>query len=204
MEYLNCTERVKNSVHSARRSRREGRIPGIIYGDTIKSFMFEIAEMDLSREIARGGEHSLINVKINGTPHRALIKEIQRDPVNHKVIHIDLEEVDSDKIIHSEVPIIFIGEERLGRNGGILQKERDSVKVQCRASALPKHINVDLTGLTYGQTYRIRDIEAAADITFMEDPNTVIAAVTGENTNVTTPGEDDTPYPNETKIHNPE
>lgn len=204
MEILNCNVRNKNSAHDAKKIRKAGKIPGILYGEKINNMMFEISEMDLNREIASGGEHGVLNVTINGESHQALIKEIQRDPVNHKVIHIDLEDVSSDKIIQSEVPIMFMGEDMLGRNGGILQKEKDSVKVQCKADMLPKYINIDVAGLKYGETYRIRDIEISSEISFIEDPNTVIAAITGDNTKDTVINAGDTPYPDEIKIHNAE
>jgi large subunit ribosomal protein L25 len=203
MEILNCNVRNKNTAHDAKKIRRAGKIPGVLYGEKINNMLFEISEMDFNREITAGGEHGVVNVSINGETHQALIKEIQRDPVDHKVLHIDLEDVSSDQMVNSEVPIIFMGEDRLGRNGGILQKEKDSVKVQCKASMLPKHINIDVTGLKYGQTYRIRDIEIAEEISFIEDPNTVIATITGDNTKDTEVNGGETPYPNETKIHNP-
>jgi large subunit ribosomal protein L25 len=197
MEILNCNVRNKKASHDAKKVRRAGKIPGVLYGEKINNLLFEMAEMDLEREITAGGEHGIINVSINGETHQTLIKEIQRDPVNHKVLHIDLEDINSDKIVHSEVPIIFMGEDKLGRDGGILQKEKDSVKVQCKVNMLPKYINVDITGLKYGQTYRIRDIEVSKEIIFIEDPNTVIAAITGDNTKDTIVNGGDTPYPNE-------
>lgn len=183
MEILNCNERVKNSVHSAKRSRREGKIPGILYGEKLRNIMFEISEMDLNKEISRIGEHGTLKVNINGTEHDTLIKEIQREPANHKIIHIDLEEINPEKIVQTEVPLIFIGSERVASNGGIVQKEKDIVKIQCKASVIPKSINVDVSRMDRGKTFRIRDIEAASEITFMEDLNTIIAAVTGGNTN---------------------
>lgn len=201
MEILNCNVRSKATSHDAKKIRRSGRIPGVLYGEKINNLLFEISEMDLNREINAGGEHGVLNVNINGENHQALIKEIQRDPVNHKVIHIDLEDINDDKIIQSDVPIVFMGEDRMGRNGGILQKEKDSVKVQCKANMLPKYINIDVTGLKYGQTYRINDIEVSNEIIFLEDPNTVIVAITGDNTKDTVINSDDTPYPND-PIHN--
>lgn len=197
MEILNCNVRNKNTSHDARKIRRSGKVPGVLYGEKINNLMFEISEMDLNREITTGGEYGVLNISINGETHQALIKEIQRDPVSHKVIHIDLENINNDKIIQSDVPIVFMGEDRIGKNGGVLQKEKASVKVQCKADMLPKYINIDVTGLKYGQAFRVNDIETSAEIAFIEDPNTVIAAVTGYNTKDTAVNSGDTPYPND-------
>jgi large subunit ribosomal protein L25 len=186
MNSINCVERVKDSVHSAKKSRRSGRIPGILYGENLRNIMFEVGELELNREIFQNGEHGVFQVNINGSDHRTIIKEVQREPVNHKIIHIDLEEVSGDKIIQSEVPIHFLGSERVASNGGIVQKEKDVVKVQCKADALPKYINVDISGLTKGRTFKVKDIEIGEEISFIDDLNSVIATITGGNTNEVT------------------
>lgn len=184
MEILHCVERIKNNVHSAKKVRRGGGVPGILYGEKLNNIMFEISEMELNKEIQKGGEHGIINVDINGTTHKTLIKEIQRDPVNHNLVHIDLEEINGNKTIISEVPIMFNGETMVGKTGGILQKEKDSVKIQCEADKLPKYINVNLKDCKVGDVFRLGDLEVAQEITFMEDLNSVIASITGGNTSM--------------------
>jgi large subunit ribosomal protein L25 len=184
MENLQVRARMKNTAHDAKKVRRNGLVPGILYGEKLNNMMFEIGEMELSKEISKGGEHGVLDVDINGTSHKTLIKEIQRDPVNHKIIHIDLEEISGDKKIISEVPVIFNGEENVGRVGGILQKEKGSVKVQCKADMLPKYINVNIANCKIGDVFRVSDIEAASEITFMESLDNVLASVTDGNTNM--------------------
>lgn len=179
---LNCNTRVKNSRHDAKKIRRMGRVPGVLYGEHLTNLLFEISEMDLAREFSQEGEHGVLDVNLNGQSHRALIKEVQKDPVTHKIIHIDLEDINANKLIQTEVPIHFINEDKVTQNGGILQKEKGSVKIQCVADKLPRYIDVDLKNLTFGRTYKIADIELAGEITFVEDMQTVIAAVTGGNT----------------------
>jgi large subunit ribosomal protein L25 len=197
MSILNCNERVKNSRHDAGKVRRMGKVPGILYGENVSNLLFEIAEMDLTKEIGRQGEHGVVDVNISGTTHRTLIKEIQKDPVTHKIIHIDLEDINSEKTIQTEVPLHFINEDKVNQTGGILQKEKSSVKVQCKASNLPKYINVDMKNLKFGDVYKLNNIELAGEITFMEDINTVIATVTGGNTNDVTLSDDISNIPSE-------
>jgi large subunit ribosomal protein L25 len=184
MENLQVKARMKNTAHDAKKVRRKGLIPGILYGEKLNNMMFEIGEMELNKEISKGGEHGVLEVDINGSNHKTLIKEIQRDPVNHKIIHIDLEEVSGDKKIISEVPVIFSGEENVGRVGGILQKEKDSVKVQCKADKLPKYININIANCKVGDVYRVSDIEVSSEITFIDSLENVLASVTDANTNM--------------------
>lgn len=178
MENITLHKREKKTLHEAKKERRQGLVPGIIYGKNINNMLFEIAELELNKEIARSGEHGVLNVNMDGQNHKTLIKEIQRDPVHHKIMHIDLAELTENTIVHTEVPIVFTGEDLIMKKGGAVQKEKANVKVQCKGESIPKCINVDLSKLEIGDSYRIGDIEMSKDIAFVEDLNSIIASVT--------------------------
>ena len=182
MENLSAISRVKKTAHEAKKERRNGKVPGILYGKNISNMLFEIGEMELSKELIKTGEHGIVNINIDGEEHMALIKEIQKDPVNRKFMHIDLEELTNDTVVTTDVPLLFVGEDMVRRNGGILQKERNKVKVQCKGGSIPKSINIDVSGLSFGDTYRLADIEFSNEISILDDRNTVIAAVSDGNT----------------------
>lgn len=184
MENLNAIKREKKTAHEAKKERRNGRVPGILYGKNITNLLFEIGEMELTKELTRSGEHGIININIDGKNHMALIKQIQKDPVNRKLMHIDLEELSNDTVVVTDVPLHFIGEDKVVRNGGIIQKERNTVKVQCKGGNLPKSINVDISNLNFGDTYRLADIEFSNEISFVDDPKTVLVSITDTNTEV--------------------
>lgn len=182
MEFLRCDKREKHTSHESRKERRAGKIPGILYGKDISNCMFEVSDLELNKEIAINGEHGIIDMSLEGTHHKALIKEIQRDPVNHKIIHIDIEELKEDSEVTTEIPIIFMGENEVNKNGGIIQKEKSSIKVQCSVSDVPRYINVDLSNLHVGDTYRVSDIELSKEISIVDDLNAAIVAITDTNT----------------------
>jgi len=182
MEMLNASSRVKITSHEARKVRRSGKVPGILYGKHITNMLFEIGELELTKELSKNGEHGIVNIKIDGKDHMTLIKEVQKDPVSRKFMHIDLEELSNDTVVVADVPLVFVGDSQITRNGAILHKEKNKVKVQCKGGNLPKSISVDVSNLNFGETYRIANIEFSKEITLMEDPNTVIAAITDANT----------------------
>jgi large subunit ribosomal protein L25 len=182
MENINAVSRIKKTAHEAKKERRSGKVPGILYGKNIGNLLFEIGEMELEKEIGQIGEHGIVNINIDGESHRALIKEVQKHPVNRKLMHIDLEELSNETVVTTDIPIFFVGEEKVARNGGILQKERNKVKVQCKGADIPKSINVDVTHLSFGDSFRLRDIEFSNEISFVDDRNTVIATITNANT----------------------
>lgn len=182
MEALKGKERIKDSLHSARRERRRGLVPGIIYGSERGNMLFEVGELELNKEISRLGVHGAVDIQINNENHKALIKEIQKDPVTKKILHIDLQEIDENKGIQTEVPLIFLGEIPSSRGGGIVQKEKSSVKVQGKYSEIPKVITIDVSNMHMGSVCRIADLEVASEISFMEDPDTVLAVVSRAGT----------------------
>ena len=181
MEKLIIKEREKNARHSARRNRREGNVPGILYGKNMENLMFEVGELELNNTIHKTGGHGVLDVSLNGSNHNVLIKEIQREPLNQKIIHIDFEELYENSRVITEVPIKFLGENTVNKNGGILQKERSSVKLQCTAANIPKVIQVDVSKLSVGDSCRIADIEFAQEISIMDAMNSVLATVTTVN-----------------------
>ncbi|QGU94982.1 50S ribosomal protein L25 [Clostridium bovifaecis] len=182
MEILRCEKRVKDSLHSAKRERRKGLVPGILYGSEIGNMLFEIGELELNKEISRLGEHGAVNLEINNESHKALIKEIQKDPVTQKIVHIDLQEINENKIIQTEVPLIFSGEISSSNGGGIVQKEKNNIRVQGKYNKIPKSITVDVSNMRIGDVYRISDLEISNEISFIEDPSTVVAVVSRAST----------------------
>lgn len=180
MNNLNFKVRELASGHSARRERRKGFIPGVLYGKKIGNFLFEVGELELGRELSSTGEHGIINFNFNGNDQKALLKEVQRDPVTHKIIHIDLEEIATNKEIQSEVPIQFVGEEWLNNKGAVLQKEKAVVKVSCKPDSLPKSIKMDVSKGELGAVYRFADLEIGNEISIIDDIKTVVASISNE------------------------
>lgn len=184
MNSLNLSKRDDSIPNNAKKLRREGKVPGILYGKNYKEFMFEVGELELCREISKNGEHGIVSFGLNGKDCDALIKDVQRDPVTHKILHLDLEELDQNKKIISTVPIYYEGEGYLSKKGMVLQKEKDSVKVECTADNLPKYIKINIDGSSNGYVYRAGDLEVASELSIIDDLNTVIASVTYERKTV--------------------
>lgn len=173
------TKRVKASNHDAKKIRKNGKIPAILYGMKKENTLLEFGAIELNKQLSITGEHGELIINIDGVERRTLIKEIQREPVDHYLTHIDLEEVDANKIITTEVSIHFVGEDTVRATGGILQKEKNSIKVQCAEGIMPKFVTVDFTGLTIGDTVRAENIKVAEGITILDDATCVIASITG-------------------------
>ena len=177
MEELILNKRIKNSSNSAKKERRHGLIPGVIYGKKLGNMMFEIGEMDLVNELCITGEHGVVNFDLDGYTGKAIIKDVQKDSLTHKVMHVDLEEIYGNEKVIAEVPIKFNGKDFLSEKGVVLQSQKDSVKVSCRPEDLPKTISLDVSKAQIGSVYKLSDLEIGSELSIMDDLSTVCASV---------------------------
>lgn len=177
MENLQVNQREKKTRHSSRQCRRKGLVPGVIYGKGINNFLFEIGELELNHALSVTGEHGLLSINSQEGSLNTLIKEVQRDPVTRKVLHIDLEKVEGNEEIETAVPINYVGEEYINKLDVVLQKNLDSIKVKCSPSNIPKGVNLNVGRAKPGDQFKIADIEFGNEITVVDDLNSIVASV---------------------------
>lgn len=177
MENLQVNQREKKTRHSSRQCRRKGLVPGVIYGKGINNFLFEIGELELNHALSVTGEHGLLSINSQEGSLNTLIKEVQRDPVTRKVLHIDLEKVEGNEEIEIAVPINYVGEEYINKLDAVLQKNLDSIKVKCSPSNIPKGVNLNVGRAKPGDQFKIADVEFGNEITVVDDLNSIVASV---------------------------
>lgn len=177
MENLQVNQREKKTRHSSRPCRRKGLVPGVIYGKGINNFLFEIGELELNHALSVTGEHGLLSINSQEGSLNTLIKEVQRDPVTRRVLHIDLEKVEGNEEIETAVPINYVGEEYINKLDAVLQKNLDSIKVKCSPSNIPKGVNLNVGRAKPGDQFKIADVEFGNEITVVDDLNSIVASV---------------------------
>ncbi|MDK0761507.1 50S ribosomal protein L25 [Clostridium perfringens] len=177
MENLQVNQREKKTRHSSRQCRRKGLVPGVIYGKGINNFLFEIGELELNHALSVTGEHGLLSINSQEGSLNTLIKEVQRDTVTRRVLHIDLEKVEGNEEIETAVPINYVGEEYINKLDAVLQKNLDSIKVKCSPSNIPKGVNLNVGRAKPGDQFKIEDVEFGNEITVVDDLNSIVASV---------------------------
>lgn len=177
MENLQVNQREKKTRHSSRQCRRKGLVPGVIYGKGINNFLFEIGELELNHALSVTGEHGLLSINSQEGSLNTLIKEVQRDPVTRRVLHIDLEKVEGNEEIETAGPINYVGEEYINKLDAVLQKNLDSIKVKCSPSNIPKGVNLNVGRAKPGDQFKIADVEFGNEITVVDDLNSIVASV---------------------------
>ncbi|HJQ50034.1 MAG TPA: 50S ribosomal protein L25 [Gaiellaceae bacterium] len=179
---LVVTNRERLGSAESRRLRREGLVPGVLYGNG-EPVAICIAERELRRALTgAAGLHSILDVEIDGkgSTHASILKEYQVDPVRGGVTHVDLQEVRLDKPIQASVSVhLHGGDDAPGvREGGVLSQPLREVTVEALPLEMPEHINLDVSGMEIGGTLRISDLTAPEGATLLDDPEMVVATVT--------------------------
>jgi large subunit ribosomal protein L25 len=163
---------------NVRRLRREGLIPGVLYGKgAARSFV--VGERDLRTALTGpSGMHAVVNVVIEGqeTAHHAVVKEFQQHPIRGTVTHIDFHEVRLDRPIETTVALTLVGEAPGSRMGGVVQALLREVRIEALPTAIPEHIEASVETLELGAMLRLEDVAVPEGTTFLDDPQTLVAS----------------------------
>lgn len=163
-------------TRNTKRLRRQGLIPGVLYGKANKAFV--VGERELRVALTGpSGLHAIVDVVIAGTttPHHAVLKEYQQHPVRGTITHVDFHEVRLDKPIQATVTVQLVGEAPGAKVGGVVSQVARELRVEALPSVIPEHIVVDISALELGESLRLADVVVVAGVTFLDDEQTVIA-----------------------------
>jgi large subunit ribosomal protein L25 len=162
----------------AGRLRREGKIPAVVYGLDKESVAVAVEWAELRRALTTdAGVNALIDLKVDGESNLTIVKDIQRDPVKRSVTHIDFLRVDPDVKLDVEVAIVLVGEPvELTREGGLVEQHLHSLVVQAKPTAIPRELEVDISGLTITESIKVNVIVLPEGVTTEVDPDELIVA----------------------------
>jgi large subunit ribosomal protein L25 len=159
---LEAQTRASFGKNEARRTRREGRVPGILYGgDGQQATAISVEPRALLKILhSESGANTLISLKLgNASDARVLVKDFQLDPVTREVLHADFYRVAMDRVLQVTIPLTVKGEAKgIKQQGGILEFIRREIEIECLPADIPEHVEIDVTELMLHQGIRVRDI----------------------------------------------
>jgi large subunit ribosomal protein L25 len=160
----------------AGRLRAEGKIPAVVYGHGMSPVSVAVEGRALRSALTTdAGLNALMTVQLDGTEHLVMARDVQRDPVRHRVIHVDFQIVRRDEVMSVEVPITLVGEaEAVHREDGIVAQELFSLTVQATPGNIPNNIEVDISALAVGDAIRVSDLKLPSGATTEVDPEAAI------------------------------
>lgn len=178
---LTATPRAGAGKGAARSLRRDGKIPAVIYGRGREAEPVMVETLALNRLLAQiAAATTIIDVTVEGrSPVKALIREIQRNPVRPAdIIHLDLYEVHADQKLTVEVPVKLIGVPDGVKNfGGVLDQIMHDMEIRVLPADIPEHIDVDVSALAIGQSIHISDLPPSDKYEIMNEARQTVCTV---------------------------
>ncbi len=174
---LKVSPREKLTKGGLNKARRSGKIPAQLYGkETTPTSVFLEGQdfIDVAKHIT---ESMIIDLNLDGKKYPALMKEIQRETLSSKIVHIDFNIIERGQKLHVKVPLHLVGVAKGVREGGILEHAIHEIEVECEPDALPEKLEVDISGLEANHALHLRDISIPKGVKLLTGLETVIAII---------------------------
>lgn len=177
---LEAEARTPGTKNEARRVRRDGKIPAVVYGAGKDSLPISVDPRVATRILnSETGHNTIFDLALNGEKTKAMIVDWQYEPIKGRLLHIDLKRIALDKLLRVSVPIFLKGEAAgVKQEGGILEQMLREVEIECLPADIPSHIDVDVSHLTFGKVLRVSDLPHSEKLKFLTDANQPVAHVT--------------------------
>jgi large subunit ribosomal protein L25 len=178
---LEALPREAGTKNHARRVRREGKIPAVVYGASKDAVSVSVDPRHVLRILrSDSGHNTIFDLSMNGGERtKAMIVDWQYEPIKGHLLHIDLKRIAMDKALRVSVPVVLQGvAEGVKTEGGILEQMLREVEIECLPGDIPSHIDVDISHLTFGKVLRVTDLPHNPKLKFLSDANQPVAHVT--------------------------
>jgi len=168
-----------HGTRESRRVRREGAVPGVVYGHGLEALPVAVDRRELYAVLhTEAGLNALINLQVNGDEYLTVAREVQRHPVRGDIIHLDFIRISLDEAIEAEVPVELVGIPVGVREGkGIIETPSASVMVSALPANIPSHVTLDITNLRVGDSLRVSDLPVFEGVTYVSDPDHLLVMV---------------------------
>ena len=174
---LSARNRQSKGSAEARRIRRTGRIPGVIYGRSGKAVSIDLDALEFINRVKGISESTIVKVDLDGKPYDAFVKATQRNIIDGAILHVDFYEVESGVALRARVSINLKGSAIGVREGGVLEFPLHEIEVECLPKDLPERIEVDISNLGANQSIHVKDIVLSSAIRVISVPEQVVALV---------------------------
>ncbi len=179
---LEANIREQKGRSAVRKVRRDGKIPGVVYGQDDEPFTVEVDAKEFERMLHHGlGEHGMLDLNVKRGQSKkkqtVLLRELQHHPVTGEILHVDFYHIDMDQNIVTSVPVVLVGHAEGVKKGGILEHVLRELELECVAKKMPETFELDVTNLEMGHSYHVRDLQLDEEISIHTDPNRAVVTV---------------------------
>jgi large subunit ribosomal protein L25 len=176
---VEAQSRPERGKNEARRVRRSGRVPAVLYGAKKETLAISVDPKQIARILtSETGHNSIFDLQVGEERTKAMIVDWQYEPIKGALLHIDLKRIAMDEQLKVSVPIMLKGEAAgVKQQGGILEQVLREVEVECLPGDIPSQIDVDVSDLVFGKLLRVADLLHSAKIKFLTDANQTVAHI---------------------------
>lgn len=181
---VKATSRTEQGTSASRRLRSEGKVPTILYGGGEAPQMLAVDHNELLHHLEHEAFYShILQVSVDGKEQRAVLKDVQRHPSKPRILHMDLMRIVAGQKIRMTVPLHFTGEKTapgIKDEGGVLDRMRTELEIECLPKDLPEFIEVDISGLGLNDSIHLEELtlpEGITSIALMHEENWTLCAV---------------------------
>ena len=176
---LEAQPRTPGTKNDARRVRRQGKVPGVVYGAGKQTMPVSLDPRQVARILhSETGHNTVFDLAIEGQRTKAMIVDWQYEPIKGALLHIDLKRIAMDQKLRVNVPIELKGEAAgVKQQGGILEQIVREVELECLPGDIPNAIEVDISHLVFGLVLRVADLPKSAKLKFLTDPDQPVAHI---------------------------
>jgi large subunit ribosomal protein L25 len=170
--------RAKVGTTSSNALRRDGKVPGVLFGHGDPPAAIALNARTLSEQLHAGGLNRLLTIELDGKRDTAMVRDVQRDPISRRILHVDFQRVGATEEISATLPIVTVGVAKgVAEFGGVLELVSHTIDVRGPANALPAQIEIDVTDLGVHEHISASDLKLPAGITLDVEPATVLVSV---------------------------
>lgn len=167
--------------NACRRLRSTGKVPGNVYGMNLDAYAVAVEARRVEEILRLGsGRNTIFTLSLGDGKHSraVMLRELQRDPVSERLVHVDFLRVDPKKTVHVRIPVRLIGTpEGVKNEAGVIDFVHRQVEVSCLPSAIPEHLDVDVSHLHNNQNVAVRELRLEEGVEILDDPDTILAVV---------------------------
>ncbi|MFA5801146.1 MAG: 50S ribosomal protein L25 [Thermoleophilia bacterium] len=176
---LAVKERDSFGSPEARRMRKSGWIPAVLYGDGESSKALAVEEKALKHALGRERGNVILSLTIEGSKdaHAAILKEYQPDPLGRGILHVDFLEVSMDKPIEASIHLELTGTPQGVKDGGILDQSHRELQIRCLPGDMPSSIEYDVSEMVIGDSIRVSDLTPPPGVEILSDSESGVASV---------------------------
>src|SRR3989338_2030385 len=179
---LTVKKRAEQGTRPVRRLRRQGLVPGIVYGREMEPLAVSVNQRELTRLFhSKHGEHALVTLRLQDSKSwekPALVHAIQHDPVDGHVVHVDFHAILLTQRVKVKVPVLLTGESAgVKQEGGVLEHFLREIEVECLPTNIPAGVEFDVSAMQIGDTVHVNDLTPPTGATILSDPAGVLASV---------------------------